>query len=225
MSNTYSKQYNSIFLKKYKELETLQSNEPSKYNYLFNKHRQEIDTFRYIRNTLSHNLINGDDPFIVAKEVVDLISTYLDDVKKKVFNFAVKKDRMQLLHYTDTLKDALEIMGNNNLSYIPLVDIDLKVVGIVTSDAIIDIFNKKDKLKVEENDKLLKYNSYFDLNNTENGFYLFVNKDIHLFELEEKIDKYHYSTSKLHIILITENGKINESILGLLTPWDIIKNI
>ena len=91
MSNTYSKQYNSIFLKKYKELETLQSNEPSKYNYLFNKHRQEIDTFRYIRNTLSHNLINGDDPFIVAKEVVDLISTYLDDVKKKVFNFAVKK--------------------------------------------------------------------------------------------------------------------------------------
>ena len=224
MSNTYSKQYNSIFLKKYKELETLQSNEPSKYNYLLYKHRQEMDTFRYMRNTLAHNLINGDDPFIVAKEVLDLISKYLDDIKKKVYDFAIKKDNMVLLHYTDTLKDALELMGANNLSYIPIVDIELKVVGIVTSDAIIDIFNRKDKLKVNESDKLFKYTSYFEMKNTENGFCLFVNKNIYLVELEEIIDKYQHSTSKLNIILITENGKINEPILGLLTPWDIIKN-
>ena len=224
MSNTYSKQYNSIFLKKYKELETLQSNEPSKYNYLFNKHRQEIDTFRYMRNTLAHNLINGDDPFVVCKEAVELISKYLDYVKKKVFDFAIKKEKMFLLYYTDTLKDALKLMGEHNLSYIPLVDIDSKVVGIVSSDAIIDIFNSKDKLNVNESDKLFKYSEYFDLNNTENGFYLFVNREIYLVELEEKMDKYQHLNTKLHIILVTENGRKNEPILGLLTPWDVIKN-
>ena len=56
----YSKEYNDIFLAKFKELEGVQSNEPKKYQYLLNKHRNEMDTFRYMRNTLSHNLINGD---------------------------------------------------------------------------------------------------------------------------------------------------------------------
>ena len=34
MNNNYSQSYNSIFLKKYKELEKLETNEPNKYNYL-----------------------------------------------------------------------------------------------------------------------------------------------------------------------------------------------
>ena len=58
MSNTYSKDYNLIFLSKYNELEALETNEPNKYHYLLSKHRNEMDTFRYMRNTLAHNLID-----------------------------------------------------------------------------------------------------------------------------------------------------------------------
>ena len=94
MNNNYSQSYNSIFLKKYKELEKLETNEPNKYNYLLKKHRNEMDTFRYMRNTLSHNLINGYDPFIVSSSVVDLISEYLEEVSKKVIDIAVKNKRI-----------------------------------------------------------------------------------------------------------------------------------
>ena len=121
----YSKEYNDIFLAKYKELEGVQSNEPKKYQYLLNKHRNEMDTFRYMRNTLSHNLINGEDPFIVSKSVVDLISKYLIDIKDKVYSFSVKTNKMIVVNYTDTLKEVIDLMGKNNYSYIPIVDYDL----------------------------------------------------------------------------------------------------
>lgn len=220
----YSKEYNDIFLAKYKELEGVQSNEPKKYQYLLNKHRNEMDTFRYMRNTLSHNLINGEDPFIVSKSVVDLISKYLIDIKEKVYSFSVKTNKMIVVNYTDTLKEVIDLMGKNNYSYIPIVDNDLKVVGIVSSDSIIDIFNEKEKLKVNEEDKLFKYSSYFSIENNENSFYLFISKNMFMFELEDLVEKYQNTTHKLGIILITEHGHRNERVLGLLTPWDIIKN-
>ena len=138
MSNTYSKQYNSMFLKKYKEMEALQTNAPNKYDYLLKKHRNEMDTFRYMRNTLSHNLINGYDPFIVSSSVVDLISEYLEEVSKKVIDIAVKQKDMIVVSYFNTLKDALLLMGNNNYSYLPIVDSSNKVLGIVSSDTVID---------------------------------------------------------------------------------------
>lgn len=220
----YSKEYNDIFLAKYKELEGVQSNEPKKYQYLLNKHRNEMDTFRYMRNTLSHNLINGEDPFIVSKSVVDLITKYLDDIKEKVYSFSVQTNKMIVVNYTDTLKEVIDLMGKNNYSYIPIVDNDLKVVGIVSSDSIIDIFNEKEKLKVKQEDKLFKYSSYFSIENNENSFYLFISKDMFMFELEDLVEKYQNTTHKLGIILITEHGYCNERVLGLLTPWDIIKN-
>ena len=224
MSNTYSKDYNLIFLSKYKELEALETNEPNKYKYLLSKHRNEMDTFRYMRNTLAHNLILGEDPFIVSSNVVNLICKYLDDVKKKVYSFSIKTDKMILVNYDDTLKDVVKLMSENKYSYIPIIDKSLRVVGIVSSDSIMDILNNKDKLKVSENDSLSKYSYYFELSNNENGFYLFISKDIYLYELETMVEKYEHTTHKLNIFLITENGKKNERILGLVTPWDLMKN-
>ena len=224
MSTNYSKNYNGIFLKKYKELETLEANEPKKYQYLLSKHRNEMDTFRYMRNTLAHNLINGEDPFIVSEDVVNLISKYLEDVKKKAYSFSVKTNKIIVANYEDKLKDVLKLMGDNKYSYLPIVDKDMKVVGIVSSDAIIDIFNKKEILNVSKEDKLNKYISYFDLSNTSNGFYLFINKETDVYELEEMIERYQFTSHKCNIILISDNGNKNGRLLGLLTPWDILKN-
>ena len=224
MDTKYSKKYNSQFLKLYKTLEALETNEINKYRYLLNKHRNEIDTFRYMRNTLAHNLINGEDPFIVSKSVIDLLQQYLDEVNQKVYSFSVKTKDIKTVEYCSTLEETLRIMGNNNYSNIPIVDSNFRVIGIVSSDVVIDILNKKAELEVEMMDKFNKYSSYFDLKNTDNGFHLFVNKDMDLYELDNVIDGYKYSKNKCNIILVTSDGTKSGRLLGLLTPWDLLKN-
>lgn len=224
MATNYSKNYNGIFLKKYKELEALETNEHSKYKYLLSKYRNEMDTFRYMRNTLAHNLICGEDPFIVSKAVIDLISKYLKEVKQKAYSFSVKTKNIVVVKYSDTLKDTLKLMSDYNYSYLPVVDDDMKVIGIVSSDTILDILNRREELNVKEEDKLNKYSNHFSLSNTSNGFYLFISKDLYVFELEEIIDKYQNSIHKCNIILITTNGEKTGRLLGLLTPWDLLKN-
>ena len=224
MTNNYSQSYNSIFLKKYKELEKLETNEPNKYNFLLRKHRNEMDTFRYMRNTLAHNLIDGYDPFIVSSSVVSLISEYLEEVSKKAIDIAVKDKDMIVVSYFDTLKDALLLMGNNNYSYLPIVDSDNKVLGIVSSDTIIDLLNKKEELNVSKEDKLNKYASYFNLSNKTNGIVLFFKQDIDVYELHDFVDGYQHTTHKCNLILLTTTGDKNGKLLGLLTPWDLLKN-
>lgn len=224
MNNNYSQSYNSIFLKKYKELEKLETNEPNKYNYLLKKHRNEMDTFRYMRNTLAHNLINGYDPFIVSSSVVDLIGEYLEKVSKKVIDIAVKQKDMIVVSYFNTLKDALLLMGNNNYSYLPIVDSSNKVLGIVSSDTVIDLLNKKDELDVNEKDELNKYANYFSLSNKTNGIFLFIKKDMDVYELNNLVDVYEHTTHKCNLILLTSTGDKNGRLVGLLTPWDLLKN-
>ena len=51
----------------------------------------------------------------------------------------------------------------------------------------------------------------------------FASKTINIFEAEELFEMAHQQNKKLEAVIITENGKPNESPLGLITAWDLIE--
>ena len=59
----YSKEITDMFLIRYRELESIQQNNNSKYQYLLNNYRSELDLFRHIRNDLSHDVVDSHYPF------------------------------------------------------------------------------------------------------------------------------------------------------------------
>ena len=81
----YSKEITDMFLIRYRELETIQQNNNSKYQYLLNNYRSELDLFRHIRNDLSHDVIAANYPFIVSKYCLDLLESLLNKVKEKAY--------------------------------------------------------------------------------------------------------------------------------------------
>lgn len=56
-----------------------------------------------------------------------------------------------------------------------------------------------------------------------NSHLMFVPKDIDIFEVEDLFEMAHKNKRDLTAVLITENGKANESPLGLITAWDLIE--
>jgi predicted transcriptional regulator len=51
----------------------------------------------------------------------------------------------------------------------------------------------------------------------------YVSKDTDIFAVEDIFEKYHLENRKLEAVLITENGKITERPIGIITPWDLVE--
>jgi predicted nucleotidyltransferase len=51
----------------------------------------------------------------------------------------------------------------------------------------------------------------------------FVAKSTNIFDVETIFEKSHKVKKKLEAVIITENGKKDETPLGIITPWDLIE--
>lgn len=219
----YTKEITDSFLIKYKELETLKENDYEKFAYL-NKHfKSELDLFRRMRNELSHNELDGFYPFAVSESSLILINKLLNLVEEKVFAKAKKENEIIFVKQNNTLKEVIYLMSKYNYSFLPIIDNNGSVIGIVSSDTIIDIINQQNTFSLNENDTIEKYINLFKLKNNDNEFYIFISKNTYLYALEEILEKYQNEHRKLGLILITHNGFPSEKLIGIMTPWDLIK--
>lgn len=50
-----------------------------------------------------------------------------------------------------------------------------------------------------------------------------VSKEINIFEVENLFEKAHKKKRKIEAVIITENGKVDEAPLGMITLWDLIQ--
>ena len=138
----YSKEITDQFLIRYRELEQIKQNDNAKYKYLYNKYPSELDLFRYIRNCLSHDVIDSNYPFIVSKACLDLLESYLKEINESAFSFAKRGKDAICVNLNATIKDAVSILSKYNYSYLPVLNENKEVIGIVSGDSIIDLINK-----------------------------------------------------------------------------------
>ena len=217
----YSKEITDMFLIRYRELETIQQNNNSKYQYLLSNYRSELDLFRHIRNDLSHDVVDSHYPFIVSKSCLDLLESLLNKVKEKAYEYAKKGKKLVCVYENATIKNVLSLMSKYHFSYIPVVDEKHVITGVISSDSMIDLIHTN---KVNDGSLVKDYKELFSLTNNENAFFVFIKKDTYFYELKQNLNKYYNEDRKLGIIFITKTGSIEEPLLGLLTPWDVLKN-
>lgn len=223
MGLIYSREMTDKFLNKYKELESLQTNDYRKFTFLINKYRREYEMFRHMRNELSHSEVNNKYPFVVSEDVVELISNMLDEVKDQAYTFAKKAPNIIHVKEDDTIGDVINYMNKYNYSFLPVLDGKGWVKGIISSDSIMHIINHRKENNFNYDDQVTKYMDLFSVKQNGKNFYMFVPRNIFVYELNEMVDKYQHSKAKLGIILITQNGGMNEKLQGILTPWDLLK--
>lgn len=218
----YQEEYSKKFLIKYAELEFLQENEPDKYHYLVSHFPAEFDLFRYTRNTLAHNSIDGHYPFAVSESCLNLITNLLKSVKTKAYSLAKKRKKIRCVSQENTLNDAIRLMSRYHYSYLPVLNKKDCVEGIISSDDIID-FVSCDKIKLFE-EPISRHIEAFNVREDESTFYISISQDMDLYQLKNLLTGYNKKERKLGIVFVTKNGKMNEPLLGLLTPWDILKH-
>lgn len=222
------------FLDKYKQMENIVRNEynlgnnDSIVNFLINNKEfkdieNELDLCRDTRNLLSHNpKINGEYLVYPSEEMVKLLDKVIEKVSKplKASNVMVKKSELCFMGMQDKVKDAMIAMKEHSYKYIPILD-DGVLVGMFSAKTVLDIMTSEcaDIFKGDITFEYIK--KYIAIENVSSKTFAFVGNSTSICEIKDIFKEDVENKERINIIFVTQHGKRDEKLLGIITAWEI----
>ncbi len=234
-------QNNDEFIRKYNELDCLigekfnRESDDSSIYFLINKYRRsriekervystKLDSIRKIRNLMVHESGIIDELFTVSDDVINFLDELIDYLRNPVRAKDVMTPLSKLIYgkKEDFLYYLIEKIVKDGISNIPILDAEKKVIGVFNSDVLLNL--SLDKVKVNNETKILDIMSYVKLNNQLNLRFIFVTGE---YEIDVLNDYFAFSKEqykkRLPIIFVSVSGKETSQLLGIVSPIDLIR--
>ena len=234
-------QNNDEFIRKYNELDCLigekfnRESDDSSIYFLINKYRRsriekervystKLDSIRKIRNLMVHESGIIDELFTVSDDVINFLDELIDYLRNPVRAKNVMTPLSKLIYgkKEDYLYYLIEKIVKDGISNIPILDEEKKVIGVFNSDVLLNL--SLDKVKVNNETKILDIMSYVKFNNQLNLRFIFVTGE---YEIDVLNDYFAFSKEqykkRLPIIFVSVSGKETSQLLGIVSPIDLIR--
>ena len=222
------------FLDKYKQLESIVrseynlSNSDSVVNFLINNKEfkeleNELDLCRDTRNLLSHTpKINGEYVVYPSEEMVKLLDTVIQKIAKplKAANVMVKKSELCFMGMEDKVMDAMAAMKEHSYKYIPILS-DGVLVGMFSAKTVMDIMISEGTDIFDGDMTFEKIKKYIAIENVSSKTFAFVGNSALVGEIKDIFKEDVENKERINIIFVTQHGKSDEKLLGIITVWEI----
>ena len=216
MEETYTKETTNRFLFLYRKLESIGETDPEKYRFYKEKYYEQFEEYRHLRNYPSHEQYGGGYPFAVSSKVVSDLSTILAYMDCLALDKAAKN--VKYLSPSTSIKEAMDAFIATSYTYYPILNEKKRVLGILTSGSLLALVSTHIDLELPLGDFLDR----FSLANQKTRF-LFMKRTAPLYEAEKAFREVKEG-KRVSLILLTEHGLASESLLGILTIYDILKS-
>ena len=192
------------------------------------KYKDDLDYCRVVRNFLTHNpKVGGVYPIVPSTEMLRLLQHCVKIVLNptKAIEKAIPANRIETASLDDNLLTIMSIMHYNNYTHIPIVDDNNKLFGIFSDNALSAYVNDNEGIVIDKDTKIGFLKDYLASDKHSKEYFLFVPKDILLVEVEDLFNKNEGTRPQklLAAVFITQNGRAGEKVLGMITPWDILR--
>jgi len=193
------------------------------------KFKQDLDYCRVVRNFLTHNpKVNGVYPIVPSIEMIKLLENCIKLINNppKAIDYAIPFDRILTARLDYSLIDVVNQMNRFTYTHVPILDNDndKKVIGIFSDNTVYSYICNEKSINITNDTKIGIFEKYIGFDDHLNEYFAFVKEDTLIYDIEE-LFKDNYNTRRhklLSVVYITKNGKREDEILGMLTPWDLI---
>jgi len=209
----------------YKEISYL-INKLSEKNNIVKRHKKELDLIREVRNTNTHNII-GRSKYVVypSPEINIRLKSIIDEIKNPPMIYdskiCIKRHEMFCRTLNDSIYDTIKVMVKKLYTHIPILENE-KLVGIFSENTLLDIVNEKSEIIIDEKTTFNDIKEAIKIENHSMEDFEFISRRKNIYDVEDMFKDYFSKNKRLGCIYITQNGNKNESILGMLTAWDIL---
>ncbi|MEM8858319.1 MAG: CBS domain-containing protein [Chloroflexota bacterium] len=182
----------------------------------------DLKEFAQLRNAIIHERA-GDEVIAEPNDlVVKAIEHAAEMINRPPTVFPLFKRQVITIQPDTVLRKALKIMYSSGVSKLPVIESG-ECVGVLTSNIITRwlgdcVENNAIEFDATMAATVLKFGRKRDR-------YTFISRRTDLFSAIDMFEDYERKGQRLHAILITENGKQMEKILGIMTVSDLPKAI
>lgn len=228
-----------IYIQKYKELEQavkaeygLEDGDSISY-YLSNKtkyktYREDISYCQRVRNFYAHNgKIPDGVNYSFAVEPNDCMIKFITDLTDKIRNrekcidAAVKTEGVYFCKMSHSVAKAIHIMRERGITHVPILE-DGRVIGMFDEYSVINCLSDAELQPVFGELRFSQIKKYVSFESRPSQGYMFIAADRRSDELKDIIDDKYAEGRRIKMAFVTQNGRSDERLLGIITPWDLI---
>lgn len=188
------------------------------------------EAYRDLRNLITHTGISKSDFCYISEDSLEEfkkeVSPYINKMTaKEICNkdlYSIKNDYI--------LADVLKYMKNKKFSNAPVVNNKQEVIGMFNYYTLFLYINteledtKNDSMMLLEpkNIRIEQLKQMYSDKDSE-IVYDFVPERMNIYKLNKKFEDYKNKGKNLEALFVTKNGLKEEEIIGIITPWDMLK--
>lgn len=194
-------------------------------NKIFKRYKHELKSFANLRNAIIHN-----PDTLSAKTIAephDNIVKKYREIKNYVMNppnaldtIAINTNNIYTTQMDAMALNVMREMNKNTYTHVPVVE-NGHLVGVFSENTIFSYIVKNEDVIIESEMLIKEFADFIPLNNHESEYFVFVPKNTLVTEIEEMFQNGLKDKKRISVIFITQNGKENEKLLGLITAWDL----
>lgn len=186
--------------------------------------RSNLAFCRMLRNLLSHYDWSkaGNDLVIVTEQAVRQVNNlYYSLNPVSLMRVAIRAGQIFASSPEDSVLAAVKVMQRNDYSYIPIVD-NHRIVGVFSTKTIMLLVANNTSFAFTESLKFKDIKDYIRLIDEPNAHYGFINPNMTVEDVSLKFQRSKARRVRLDMLFITDNGRSDGTLQGMVTPVEII---
>lgn len=186
--------------------------------------RSNLAFCRLLRNLLSHYdwSKGGNDMVIVTDQAVRQVNNlYYALNPVTLMRVAIRAGQIFAPAPSDSVMAAVKVMQRNDYSYIPIVD-NHRIVGVFSTKTLMRMVAENNTIAFSESLKFSEITDYTQLREDSNAHYGFINPNTSLEDVSLKFQRSKTRRVRLDMLFITDNGRPDGILQGMVTPVDIL---
>lgn len=192
----------------------------SKENMIINNNNnfELIKQAAQMRNIIAHNndiLVPSDKFLEKFEKVVNKITKPLT-----VRDIMTRYSDLKTISLNTTIGDCVDLLKRSGFSTLPVIDRD-NLLGIFTEKSLYDYMSLNRSKNVDKSMKIKDIIEAIDLNNHPRKYYDFIGVNTNIYDAYQMFDKDIKQRREMLLLLVTENGKVTESLLGIVALRDL----
>ena len=186
--------------------------------------RSNLAFCRVLRNLLSHYdwSKGGNDMIIVTDQAVRQINNlYYSLNPVTLMRKAIRVGQIFAPSPEDSVLAAVKVMQRNDYSYIPIVE-NHRIVGVFSTKTIMRIVAENSSAFLSED---LKFNNIADFTRLVDesvAHYGFIDPNTNMEDVSLKFQRSKTRKVRLDMLFITDNGRSDGVLQGMITPVDLL---
>ena len=186
--------------------------------------RSNLTFCRLLRNILSHYDWSkaGNDMIVVTDQAVRQVNNlYYALNPVTLMRLAIRVGQIFAPSPADSVLAAVKVMQHNDYSYIPIVE-DHRIVGVFSTKTIMRIVAENITSVFSESLTFKDISNFTRLVEEPNAHYGFVNPNETVEDVSLKFQRSKTRRVRLDMLFITDNGRSDGLLQGMITPGDLL---